>query len=57
MLGFVDDVWAYDFFSLISGFFLKNFEILTAFLRDFAGIEGAEQRLLQICLFLYCFVE
>ena len=39
MLGFVIDTWAYNFFSLVSGFFLKNFEILTIFLGDFAEIE------------------
>ena len=40
VLEFKDNAWAYNFLPLLSKFFLKNFEILTTFFRDFAGMGG-----------------
>ena len=39
-LEFENDAWAYNFFPLLSVFFLKNLEILTTSLGDFARMGG-----------------
>ena len=57
MLGFVKDVRVYDFLSLISRFFLKNFKISTTFLGDFARIGEGKTEITTGLFFFLPFLE